>query len=462
MSSLLPRESISKEVDASLLSVISFPAFAVEDERLAELTRNRIIRKLKGKYGCKRFLRDGYRTAVEDTRRLYYEPAELKVFENIECEWPVFFTYLILDGIISGNTRQVEEYKALLEPLLLFDQEGYPLVPELYYVPSDRVAAEREHPHTQERLPSAKVPLMWAQSLYILGCLLDEGLVAVGEIDPLNRRHSTVPRPDLVVQIAVLAEDPSIQHDMDKLGIEIQLKEESSIQIFPAHELNAAYKDMGRSDVLGLSGRLQESMGSLSTSKLYAIRDKIFAFTPQIVDQRNFYISLDNEFLVDDIKTYLSFVRANWRLIGRPTLTLVINRAMVGDSSTMSSNALVRLIQSFKTGTCDGVRVRLGSLQQHLTTSCVERLGFLDESDFEFTPTASVRPTTQQLQLNEEETLYLADLHKEQMGDFKNMADSDFDHDSHFDADVTRRKLKRRNSVSGIMLRSRTTSESEF
>jgi phosphorylase kinase alpha/beta subunit len=55
----LPRESGSKEIDAALLAVISFPAFAVGDQKLIDRTRKEIITKLGGNYGCKRFLRDG-------------------------------------------------------------------------------------------------------------------------------------------------------------------------------------------------------------------------------------------------------------------------------------------------------------------------------------------------------------------------------------------------------------------
>lgn len=47
-------------------------------------TRDEIIKKLQGKYGCKRFLRDGHQTVLEDHTRLHYEPNELKIFEHIE------------------------------------------------------------------------------------------------------------------------------------------------------------------------------------------------------------------------------------------------------------------------------------------------------------------------------------------------------------------------------------------
>jgi hypothetical protein len=65
----LPRESASKEVDAAILSVISFPAFSIHDRKKIADTRNQIIKKLGGRFGFKRFLRDGHQTVLEDTSR---------------------------------------------------------------------------------------------------------------------------------------------------------------------------------------------------------------------------------------------------------------------------------------------------------------------------------------------------------------------------------------------------------
>ena len=44
---MLPRASTSKEVDAGLLSIISYPAFAVEDPELVAVTKSEIISKLQ-------------------------------------------------------------------------------------------------------------------------------------------------------------------------------------------------------------------------------------------------------------------------------------------------------------------------------------------------------------------------------------------------------------------------------
>lgn len=62
-----------------------------------------------------RFLRDGYRTPKEDCARLYYERWELRMFENIECEWPLFYSYLILFHLFQGEKVAVSKYAAKLE-----------------------------------------------------------------------------------------------------------------------------------------------------------------------------------------------------------------------------------------------------------------------------------------------------------------------------------------------------------
>uniref|UniRef100_T1J0N1 Phosphorylase b kinase regulatory subunit n=1 Tax=Strigamia maritima TaxID=126957 RepID=T1J0N1_STRMM len=94
---ILPRESSSKNTDSALLTVISFPAFATHDEELYSDTKEKIIRKLKGDYGFKRFLRDGYGTVKEDINTRFYKMDEVKNFGGIESEWPLFLIFMIID-----------------------------------------------------------------------------------------------------------------------------------------------------------------------------------------------------------------------------------------------------------------------------------------------------------------------------------------------------------------------------
>ncbi|XP_050998223.1 phosphorylase b kinase regulatory subunit alpha, skeletal muscle isoform isoform X5 [Acomys russatus] len=379
LNSLLPRASTSKEVDASLLSVISFPAFAVEDSHLVELTKQEIITKLQGRYGCCRFLRDGYKTPKEDPNRLYYEPAELKLFENIECEWPLFWTYFILDGVFSGNAEQVQEYREALDAVLIKGKNGVPLLPELYSVPPDRVDEEYQNPHTVDRVPMGKLPHMWGQSLYILGSLMAEGFLAPGEIDPLNRRFSTVPKPDVVVQVSILAETEEIKAILKDKGIDVQtIAEVYPIRVQPARILSHIYSSLGCNNRMKLSGRPYRLMGVLGTSKLYDIRKTIFTFTPQFIDQQQFYLALDNQMIVEMLRTDLSYLCSRWRMTGQPTITFPISHSMLDDDGTSLNSSILAALRKMQDGYFGGARVQTGKLSEFLTTSCCTHLSFMD------------------------------------------------------------------------------------
>ena len=115
LQSMLPRESLSKEVDAALLTVVGFPAFAVESTEVITKTCDEVILKLGGRYGCKRFLRDGYKNPREDSKRLHYEPWELRLFENIECQWPLFFCYLVINSFFQGDFETAQRYSDALD-----------------------------------------------------------------------------------------------------------------------------------------------------------------------------------------------------------------------------------------------------------------------------------------------------------------------------------------------------------
>ncbi|XP_067352093.1 phosphorylase b kinase regulatory subunit alpha, liver isoform isoform X1 [Channa argus] len=378
--SMLPRASTSKEIDAGLLSVISFPAFAVEDADLVAITKSEIINKLQGRYGCCRFIRDGYRCPKEDPSRLHYDPAELKLFENIECEWPVFWTYLILDGIFAGDQVQVQEYREALEGILIRGKNGIKLVPELYTVPPDKVEEEYSNPHSVDRVAMGQLPHMWGQSLYILGSLLAEGFLAPGEIDPLNRRFSTNFKPDVVVQVCVLAESEEIKDLIRDQEITVQsMSEVLPIKVLPARILSHVYVRLGNCKKLNLSGRPYRHIGVLGTSKFYEIRNRFYVFTPQFVDQHHFYLALDNQMIVEMLRTELAYLSSCWRMTGRPTLTFPITRSMLdGDAIDPCILATLRKLQD---GYFGGVRVQMSDLSSFQTTSFHTRLSFLDKEN---------------------------------------------------------------------------------
>lgn len=57
---------------------------------------------------------------------------------------------------------------------MIKSESGFRLVPELYSVPKESVCAEYANPGSQKRIPLGRCPFLWAQSLYVLGKLLQE------------------------------------------------------------------------------------------------------------------------------------------------------------------------------------------------------------------------------------------------------------------------------------------------
>ncbi|KAI9091438.1 glycosyl hydrolases family 15-domain-containing protein [Phlyctochytrium arcticum] len=425
--SALPRESASKEIDAALLAVISFPAFALHDPELAARTRNDIVKKLGGNYGFKRFLRDGHQTVLEDTTRLHYDPAELKMFEGVESEWPLFYTYMILDGLFRDDQDQVHQYRRMLEPLLVDSaripkfnrdhvahepQDGPParspsitkrtlppanmrLVPELFIVPRQLVEAEKADPGSQHRVPNENVPLVWAQSLYILGNLIYDDLLSVSELDPLGRRiAANRPRnqTEVVVQVVLLSEDEDLQQRLLKFGLDTQTADNCGpVTISPPSALRDAYTALGENQKLKLTGRPKRPIGTLGTSKLYRCQGRLYAFTPHFMDSEEFYLVSDNDYLVSLFEQELSFVKNHWKAPGRPTMVVMLTREMLGGlrnsetrakrwrshSGHSSRRNLLNFMMSLRSGHVGNVRVRTGRLTDMINTTCIESLDFL-------------------------------------------------------------------------------------
>lgn len=397
LASLLPRESSSKETDAALLSVIGFPAFAVTDPLLVARTRTKIVNKLEGKYGCKRFLRDGHQTVLEDSTRLHYEPEELLKFEGIECEWPLFFTYLYLDALFSGDATGIEKYRSLLAGVAV-DVNGTQLLPELYIVPEDKIAGERLTANSQIRVPNENLPLVWAQSLYFLGELLFDKFLAPGDLDPLGRHLRIGNKRRRTVQIALIAENEELQLQLADYGIATQiLAQIDPIQVRQSTELAAAYTQIGRNDKLGLTGRPVRRLRSLTTCRIFNIRGETIVFLPAFLDQQQFYLTLDYHFLVSQIKAEIAYISEQWTQLGRPTMTLLLTKSLLQEGQDefkdrKYSSPLLALINELKQGKCNGVPIRLGYLNQLQLTAGIERIDHLHEFEFDRTVVNTVVP----------------------------------------------------------------------
>ncbi|XP_034426703.1 phosphorylase b kinase regulatory subunit beta isoform X5 [Hippoglossus hippoglossus] len=397
--SLLPRESRSHNTDAALLPTISYPAFAVDDDALYSQTLDKIVRKLRGKYGFKRFIRDGYRTTNEDKDRRYYKPAEMKLFDGIECEFPIFFIYMMIDGVFRGNKAQVKEYQELLDPIIFQSYEGHAVVPKYYYVPADFVEAEQNKHGSQKRFPSnsgrdGKV-FLWGQALYNIAKLLVDELISPKDIDPI---HRYVPRQDqrnvsmrysnqgpivndVVIHVALIAESQRLQVFLNTYGIQTQTPQQvEPIQIWPQKELVKAYRFLAINKKLGLSGRPERPVGCIGTCKIYRILGKTVVCYPIVFDLSDFYLSQDVMLLIDDITNALQFIKQCWKMQGRPLFLVLIREDNIKGSRF---NPVLDMLASFKKGNIGGVKVHVDRLQTLISGAVVEQLDFLRVNEAE-------------------------------------------------------------------------------
>ena len=345
LEALLPRESYSKEVDAAVLSIIGYPAFAIENQELVEKTRNKIIAKLGGRYGCKRFLLDGHQTVMEDEHRLHYENEELKNFENIESEWPLFFTYLMLDAQFRDDKAESDKYRTKLEDLLV-EKDGLKLLPELFFVPFDAVEAEKAKPNSQDRVANNNLPLIWAQSLFLLGRMLDEGVIENSDLDPLNRHKRIGQKIQSELQFCVVSQNEKVRDSLSAQGIESSLLADiEPVKIMYPKELAKTLHHLGANEKLGLSGRPKRRLRSLATANLYEINNKQVLFLPQFQNHQDFYLELDNRILIEEMKTEFSYINRHWDNDGSPIQALLINPAML---NAEGSQELIEFIRNIK------------------------------------------------------------------------------------------------------------------
>ncbi|KAH0999733.1 hypothetical protein HUJ04_008118 [Dendroctonus ponderosae] len=290
----------------------------------------------------------------------------------------MFFCYLIIDSFFAGDRGSALEYIERLEEIMIKTEDGVKLVPELYGVPAELVAGEYREPGTQNRIPLGQSPFLWAQSLYVIGKLLEENFLAPGELDPLNRRLCAEKKPDVVVQVVILAEEISeIKSKLAEHDILVQTVDElAPIEVQPARILSHLYTYLGRNKKLGLTGRKSKDVGILSTSKLYSLGDKIFAFTPQFTDLSHNYIASDYELMIDICKSEINFLKSSWQnMLGRPLVTIICRRFHLEDGRIPL--AMITTMKKLKSGYINGTRVTLGNLSEFLNTSSITNLSFL-------------------------------------------------------------------------------------
>ena len=93
---------------------------------------------------------------------------------------------------------------------------------------------------------------------------------------------------------------------------------------------------------------------------------------PLIFSSSEFYLSHDMALLTENIRAELKFISRCWRLNGRPTFCILLSERDMRDPQF---GVMMSFLAELRQGHCDGVKVRLGRLQNLLSSSCIEHLG---------------------------------------------------------------------------------------
>eukprot|EP01134_Creolimax_fragrantissima_P002148 CFRG2148T1 len=255
------------------------------------------------------------------------------------------------------------------------------------------------HEHCSHLVPNNRFCLK-DQSLWLITRLLHDRVVTPGDLDPQDRRLRPLSRQgfrgyqvndpqktderkksDIVVQVALLAENERLQAVLGTYGIATQTQQQiEPIHICSPSTLIELYSHMGKNRKFSLSGRPNRPCGSLTTSKVYMIKAQTFVFYPILLDHTDFYMSLDLQLLIDKIKDELAFLADNWSCDSRPLMCLLITENMVTGEFLPE---ILELMASLKRGECNNVTIKMGRLQQQITTSQKEHLDFLSAPEFD-------------------------------------------------------------------------------
>lgn len=366
LEALLPGESTSKATDSALISVLSYPFFALALESpLYQETMERIRSDLERPCGFLRFNKDGFGTVLEDKSRIHYEPAELASFENIESEWPVFDAQMLIASHFSGE--DIEYFRGRFQSHL--DKYEF-FYPTMYFVKKDDVDNVKAGKTVQKEavlLPNHQ----WVQAVALVAMILDDGLVRASDLDPLHTfervNDEFTQKSDNEIRISLISENNKLRTMLSTFAVESETPQQvEPIVVWPTQELQKAFAIVGEDTRLGLTGRPKRPIGVLGSSNVYRLMGRTIVTYPLVFDVSDFYISSDTETLIENVWYSLDHLRRNHE--GKdPIFLFILREELFKDRSSLDS--ILEVLASFRRGHWRGIRVRVGRLNSFVVNS---------------------------------------------------------------------------------------------
>jgi phosphorylase kinase alpha/beta subunit len=91
--------------------------------------------------------------------------------------------------------------------------------------------------------------------------------------------------------------------------------------------------------------------------------------------EQEFFLAYDIEFVIRRFQSELQYLHQNWTALGRPTVTVLLTRNLLGADRT----AFYAFMRQVASGTVAGVPVKRGTLSELMTTASFERIDDLHD-----------------------------------------------------------------------------------
>ncbi|VDN12173.1 unnamed protein product, partial [Dibothriocephalus latus] len=124
------------------------------------------------------------------------------------------------------------------------------------------------------------------------------------------------------------------------------------------------------------------------------------ALSDAFIDSHAFYVNLDVNFILDNFKADVAFLRRVWAYPGRPTFLLPVHQRFLKlAESEAFLPSIVTTIKKLKSGYINGTRVVLGKLKQFESTSCIRKITFIKSADTLIRRQSSIRSASRRRRL---------------------------------------------------------------
>jgi phosphorylase kinase alpha/beta subunit len=173
----------------------------------------------------------------------------------------------LLTACLEERWELAHSFQQRLQGLAVSDGQDL-LQPELYLLPEEAIAAERRYPGSQQRQANENVPLLWTQSLWLLGQLLLEGLIQPADLDPCGRRQ----RRSLgcrQVRVVLVPGDAAVAEALAQEGLPMATPGDGGVGVEASTRLVEALASLGAWPALGLGGPAPAGVGTMAVTRLY-------------------------------------------------------------------------------------------------------------------------------------------------------------------------------------------------